>query len=244
MTPHQPDARPSLAALSVPETVLEDGYRQWHTPGDTVNDAVRADRVVLATWEHGYPHFYRDAYVDAATRIGDAAGRADAEPAAWVLIYPLAIVASELIGRSAQLPTAVPSLSEAGSQEARQAAAGSREPWRAVAQTVWRRALVEATVAGAYAAGADLTAARTVRSGRGVAQARGFLIDGQPADAWFKATLLAVNRAIIVPGGVPITAAQLAHQDHAPGAPAASGIQTDRSRPEGVPPAASREPRR
>jgi hypothetical protein len=135
-----------------------------------------------------------------------------------VLTSPIERAASDAIGRAHRMPVPVPEFDEDALHYAGEVTPASLEPWRALAETVWNTARVEATIAGAYAAGLDITTDQSVRTGRTVAQTHGIRLDGEPAEPWFRAVLLAANRAVIAPGGVPVTAAQLARQSQAPGA--------------------------
>ncbi|MEV6922955.1 hypothetical protein AB0M46_00375 [Dactylosporangium sp. NPDC051485] len=178
-----------------------------------------ADVVVAETiWDRAYCSFYRAAYVDTAQRIGEAAKQARADGRGWALTSPIKRAASEVIGRADRVLAAVPEFDEYALHYASEVTPASLEPWRALAETVWNTARVEATIAGAYAAGLDISTDQSVRTGRTVAQIHGIQLDGQPAEPWFHAVLLTANRAVIAPGGVPVTAAGLARQSEAPGA--------------------------
>lgn len=210
-TPHHPQ-QPSTADVDLPADLVRAARDRWFSA--RASEAHIA--VAESTWAHAYTSFYRSAYIDTARQIGEAAKQSRADGKGWVLTSAIDSAVSEVIGRAHRLPVPVPDFDEDALYYAAEVSAASLEPWRALAETVWNTARIEATIAGAYAAGLYVTTHQSVRTGRSVAQANGIQFDGQPAEPWFHAVLLAANRAVIAPGGVPVTAAQLARQSQAP----------------------------
>ncbi|GAA1575865.1 hypothetical protein GCM10009827_117210 [Dactylosporangium maewongense] len=213
-----PDHRqqPSTAGLALPADLARVARESWFSARASQADIAVAETI----WDRAYPSFYRAAYIDTAQRIGEAATQCRADGKGWVLTSSIARAASEVVGHAHRLPVPVPEFDEDALHYAAEVSAPSLEPWRALAETVWNTARIEATIAGAYAAGMYITTHQSVRTGRSVAQANGVQFDGQPAEPWFHAVLLTANRAVIAPSSIPVTAAQLARQSQAPGAAA------------------------
>ncbi|MEV6928443.1 hypothetical protein AB0M46_28700 [Dactylosporangium sp. NPDC051485] len=206
--------QPSAADVDLPADLVRVARDRWFSARASESDIAVAETI----WDRAYSSCYRAAYVDTAQRIGEAAKQCRADGRGWVLTSPIERAASEVIGRAHRVPVPVPEFDEDALHYAGEVSPASLEPWRALAETVWNTARVEATIAGAYAAGLYITTHQSVRTGRSVAQTHGIQLDSQPAEPWFHAVLLTANRAVIAPGGVPVTAAQLARQSQAPGA--------------------------
>lgn len=216
----------------VPQPLLDRATQLWQTLRDSPA-AVRVAATVEPIWAAGYGAFFRDAYVDAATRIV-AASEEVQDQAAWPLCAAIAMSATQLLGRSEELPLGSPPVTHELVEAAVMAAEAGFRPAQALAEEVWQATCRRGTVDGALALGAQLTGDAAVLAVRRVLSDRGVHIDGHPADVWYRRTLLAVNRAVILPAGVPVSAAELAAQGHVgTGRPAPADAIT--SAPEGRP---------
>ena len=213
--------------------------REWNRLAGMPAD-VRAALVADTVWNREYPPAYRTAYLAAASRIAVAAAdAATAYPGAWATLHQLAASAGEAISRldpghplppPADRPTVTAARLAAGKP-------GQQPAWERVADTAVAGSRAAGAVAGTVTAATDILIGWRDRSGPFLAE--GVTVNGQPAGAWVADLLARVNREIVTvhtaAAAFDRTAAQLAHEDQAPGvsamtsSPVSSRVRTGAS---------------
>jgi hypothetical protein len=252
-TPQAFDGVPTPTAHETARAIAE---RQWRRLGG-LPGAERTAAVTDAVWRHGYPPVYRAAYTHAASTIAAAATTAArANPAAWLPLHHLAAAAGTAISQIAPNRPLAPPADRATLDAARQAAVheAATPPWQRIADATMTNIKRAALPDGAAAATTDILTGWRHRYGNTLANGIG--IDGQPAAAWVNNLMDTVAGTASGPPsrgphtdgartGTGRTAAHLARQDQAPGAPTAQP-SASRSRPRtpGQPPAPTTGARR
>jgi hypothetical protein len=187
---------------------------EWHRLADR-SAAERIRLIADDVWRRWYPPAYHHAYVTAAGRIAAAAtDAAVANPRAWMTLHQLAAAAGDAINQQRPEHVLVPPADLRTVAAAKSAATSANaSPWQAVAAAARVGGRRAATLAGTAHASVDVLSGWRRRGGQTLAE--GVTVADQPACAWVGKLLTAISRDAAAPA--PRTAAQLAHEDQAPG---------------------------